>query len=58
MGPASRPKTWNASRPHAPDSGEDQAFVRQDMTVSDGLELFADQPLKREIIEGVSPQPQ
>ena len=31
----------------------DQPFVREDHTVAEGLELFADQPYKREIIEGV-----
>jgi threonyl-tRNA synthetase len=33
---------------------EDQAFVREEHTVQAGLELFADQPFKREIIEGVA----
>jgi threonyl-tRNA synthetase len=33
---------------------EDQAFVREEHTVEDALALFADQPYKREIIEGVS----
>ncbi len=32
----------------------DQRFVREEHTVADGLALFADQPFKREIIEGVS----
>jgi threonyl-tRNA synthetase len=32
---------------------EDQSFVREEHSVSEGLELFADQPYKREIIEGV-----
>jgi threonyl-tRNA synthetase len=31
----------------------DQPFVREEHTVAQGLELFADQPFKREIIEGV-----
>jgi threonyl-tRNA synthetase len=31
----------------------DQPFVREEHTVAEGLELFADQPYKREIIEGV-----
>ena len=31
----------------------DQPFVREEHTVADGLALFADQPFKREIIEGV-----
>jgi threonyl-tRNA synthetase len=33
---------------------EDQAFVREEHSVAKGLEIFADQPYKREIIEGVS----
>ena len=33
---------------------EDQPFVREEHTVEDGLALFADQPFKREIIEGVA----
>jgi threonyl-tRNA synthetase len=33
---------------------EDQAFVREEHTVEQGLALFADQPFKREIIEGVA----
>ncbi|MFZ4585118.1 MAG: threonine--tRNA ligase [Acidimicrobiia bacterium] len=33
---------------------EDQAFVREEYDVPAGLELFADQPFKREIIEKVS----
>ena len=32
---------------------EDQPFVRQEHRVDEGLELFADQPFKREIIEAV-----
>ena len=32
--------------------GEAQPFVREEMDKPDGLELFADQPFKREIIEG------
>ena len=32
---------------------EDQPFVREEHSVAEGLELFADQPYKREIIEGV-----
>lgn len=32
---------------------EDQAFVREEHSVAEGLELFADQPYKAEIIEGV-----
>jgi threonyl-tRNA synthetase len=32
---------------------EDQPFVREEHSVSEGLELFADQPYKLEIIEGV-----
>jgi threonyl-tRNA synthetase len=32
---------------------EDQAFVRAEHSVAEALELFADQPFKREIIEGV-----
>jgi len=31
----------------------DQPFVREEHTVDEGLALFADQPFKREIIEGV-----
>src|ERR1700735_688498 len=33
---------------------EDQAFVRQEHSIDEGLALFADQPFKREIITGVS----
>jgi threonyl-tRNA synthetase len=32
---------------------EDQPFVREEHTIEEGLALFADQPFKREIIEGV-----
>ncbi|HXW32052.1 MAG TPA: threonine--tRNA ligase, partial [Acidimicrobiales bacterium] len=32
---------------------QDQPFVRRELTTGEGLELFADQPFKREIIEGV-----
>ena len=32
---------------------EDQAFVREEVSESEALELFADQPFKREIIESV-----
>lgn len=32
---------------------EDQQFVREEHSVSEGLDIFADQPYKREIIEGV-----
>ncbi len=32
---------------------DDQPFVREEHTVAEGLALFADQPFKREIIEGV-----
>ena len=32
---------------------EDQPFVRQEHSLEEGLELFADQPFKREIISGV-----
>ncbi len=32
----------------------DQAFVREEHSIDEGLELFADQPFKREIIEGVA----
>src|SRR5205814_1386235 len=32
---------------------EDQPFVREEHSISEGLELFADQPFKREIIERV-----
>ncbi len=32
---------------------EDQAFVREELTVTQGLEQFSDQPYKVEIIEGV-----
>jgi threonyl-tRNA synthetase len=31
-----------------------QPFLREEHSIADGLELFADQPYKREIIEGVS----
>jgi threonyl-tRNA synthetase len=33
---------------------EDQPFVREEHTIEEGLELFADQPFKREIIEAVA----
>ena len=33
--------------------GQDQPFVREEHSLTDGLALFADQPYKREIIEGV-----
>jgi threonyl-tRNA synthetase len=36
---------------------EDQSFVREEHSVREGLEIFADQPYKREIIEGVSARP-
>ncbi len=32
---------------------EAQPFVREEHTIAEGLEIFADQPYKREIIEGV-----
>ena len=32
---------------------EDQSFVREEHSVREGLEIFADQPYKQEIIEGV-----
>jgi threonyl-tRNA synthetase len=32
---------------------EDQPFLREDLSIEEGLELFADQPYKREIIERV-----
>ena len=32
---------------------EDQPFVRHEHTIAEGLELFGDQPFKREIIEAV-----
>jgi threonyl-tRNA synthetase len=32
---------------------EDQPFVRHEHSIAEGLELFADQPFKREIIEAV-----
>src|SRR5580658_4815291 len=34
---------------------EDQPFVREEHSISEGLDLFADQPYKLEIIEGVRP---
>ncbi|HUR17662.1 MAG TPA: threonine--tRNA ligase [Acidimicrobiales bacterium] len=36
--------------------GEDQPFVREEMTLEEGLAAFADQPYKVEIIEGVDPE--
>ncbi|MGO9333802.1 MAG: threonine--tRNA ligase [Acidimicrobiales bacterium] len=33
---------------------ESQPFVREQHTIAEGLEIFADQPYKREIIEGVA----
>ena len=33
---------------------EAQPFVREEHTIAEGLEMFADQPYKREIIEGVA----
>ncbi len=39
---------------HAPDhQAENQPFTREEHSVDEGLELFADQPYKLEIIEGV-----
>jgi threonyl-tRNA synthetase len=35
--------------------GEDQPFVREELTRDEGLARFADQPFKVEIIEGVDP---
>lgn len=35
---------------------EGQAFVREEASIAAGLELFSDQPFKREIIEGVAAQ--
>ncbi|MDQ4070466.1 MAG: threonine--tRNA ligase [Actinomycetota bacterium] len=35
--------------------GEDQPFVREELSREEGLERFADQPFKVEIIEGVDP---
>jgi threonyl-tRNA synthetase len=35
---------------------EDQSFVREEHSIADGLEIFSDQPYKREIIERVSAQ--
>ena len=32
---------------------EDQPFVRHEHTLEEGLEIFADQPFKQEIIEAV-----
>ncbi len=34
-------------------TASDQRFVREEHTIEEGLSLFADQPYKREIIEGV-----
>ncbi|MGD0982751.1 MAG: threonine--tRNA ligase [Acidimicrobiales bacterium] len=34
--------------------GESQPFVREEHTIAEGLDLFADQPYKREIIERVA----
>jgi threonyl-tRNA synthetase len=36
--------------------GEDQPFVREELTREEGLARFADQPFKVEIIEGVEPE--
>ena len=36
--------------------GEDQPFVREELSREQGLERFADQPFKVEIIEGVDPE--
>jgi threonyl-tRNA synthetase len=36
---------------------EAQPFVRDELSVADGLELFSDQPYKREIIEAVAAAP-
>jgi threonyl-tRNA synthetase len=36
--------------------GEDQPFVREELSRDEGLERFADQPFKVEIIEGVDPE--
>lgn len=37
--------------------GEDQPFTRSELDREEALELFSDQPYKREIIEGVTPDP-
>ncbi len=34
----------------------DQTFVREEHSIDEGLALFADQPYKREIIEGLDPE--
>jgi threonyl-tRNA synthetase len=34
---------------------QDQPFIREEHTVDEGLQIFADQPYKREIIEAVDP---
>ncbi|HVE45397.1 MAG TPA: threonine--tRNA ligase [Acidimicrobiales bacterium] len=36
--------------------GEDQPFVREELTLEEGLDTFSDQPYKIEIIEGVDPE--
>ena len=36
---------------------EDQPFVRHEHTLEEGLEIFADQPFKQEIIQAVEPGP-
>jgi len=36
--------------------GEAQPFVREEHSIGEGLQLFADQPYKQEIIEGVAQQ--
>lgn len=33
---------------------QDQPFVRQELSISQGLDLFADQPFKKEIIQAIS----
>ena len=36
---------------------EDQEFVREEHSILEGLEIFADQPYKQEIIDGVAARP-
>ena len=51
--PTSPRPTWSGSTPACGrSSAEAQPFVREELGKADGLELFADQPFKREIIEG------
>ena len=53
-----RRPTWSAIEAEMREIvAEAQPFVREEHSIAEGLELFADQPYKREIIEGVAAVP-